>query len=268
MTIRSILGAARRKALCSFYARTVSLGDRGPIISFTFDDFPRTALTVGARVLEDAGARGTYYVAFRLMGTHDELGEQFRVEDIHDLRDRGHELGSQTFSHWSCRSKSHSDYCQDVRRGLAAVREVTGQNCSNFSYPFGHVTLRTKKTLPAVVTSCRSVIPGLNGPIVDLALLRANRIYGERDQLRVAEQLIQENLKRRSWLIFYTHDIRQNPSPYGCTPALFEATVTAAARSGSRILAVEQVLRELGVKAQQPIRGAALAATALQDGSL
>ena len=32
------------------------------VVSFTFDDFPRTALEIGGRILEDAGVRGTYTV--------------------------------------------------------------------------------------------------------------------------------------------------------------------------------------------------------------
>ena len=53
-------------------------------------------------------------------------------------------------------------------------------------------------------------------------------------------------MHQKGWLIFYTHDVRPNPSQYGCTPELFEFAVSHAAHSGSRILTVEEVLRELG----------------------
>jgi hypothetical protein len=84
-----------------------------------------------------------------------------------------------------------------------------------------------------------------------LNLLRANCVYGDLDEAAPLEALIAENRMRKSWLIFYTHDIRPQPSPYGCTPALFESIVACAARSGSRILTVAQTLTEMGVSLSQ-----------------
>jgi hypothetical protein len=80
-----------------------------------------------------------------------------------------------------------------------------------------------------------------------LNLLRATRLYGDIDSSRQIEDLILQNVRQRSWLIFYTHDIRSNPSQYGCTPALLKFAVSLAARSGSRILTVQEALAEAGV---------------------
>jgi hypothetical protein len=82
-----------------------------------------------------------------------------------------------------------------------------------------------------------------------LNLLRANCLYGDVDMSQQIQDLISENVKQKAWLIFYTHDVRLNPSEYGCTPALFEFAVSQAAKSGSRILTVEQVCAEIGAKA-------------------
>jgi hypothetical protein len=98
------------------------------------------------------------------------------------------------------------------------------------------------------VISARSTYVGFNGPDVDLNLLRANRLYGDVDQAPRLHALIRENVQRKTWLIFYTHDVFPQPSPYGCTPALFESVVSCAARSGCRILTVQDVLTELGVQ--------------------
>jgi hypothetical protein len=102
--------------------------------------------------------------------------------------------------------------------------------------------------LGPTLTSSRSNFAGFNGPDVDLNLLKANRLYGDIDRARSLEELILENVARRSWLIFYTHDIRPGPSIYGCTPAFFESAVSFAARSGSRILTVQEVLAETGAQ--------------------
>jgi hypothetical protein len=76
--------------------------------------------------------------------------------------------------------------------------------------------------------SCRGIDGGINGSTTDLNLLRANSLYGDVDQFAASESLLSENVRRGGWLIFYTHDVRLNPSPYGCTPALLDKTVSLA----------------------------------------
>jgi hypothetical protein len=95
------------------------------------------------------------------------------------------------------------------------------------------------------MTSCRGIFGGINAPDLDLNLLRANSLYGDVDQLTHVEKLISENKAKRGWLIFYTHDVRDNPSRYGCTPALLVSALSAAMRSGSEISTVAGLVGEL-----------------------
>jgi peptidoglycan/xylan/chitin deacetylase (PgdA/CDA1 family) len=244
MDFRSQLGSVRRQFLGSLYSRRVPLGDGGPIVTFSFDDFPRSAYTVGGTVLKNFGARGTYYAAVGLMDASNELGEQFRRADLDALVDDEHELASHTFSHISSRSVSDLLFVEEVDRGRKAIQEVTGQTDSgNFAFPFGEFTLGARKMLSSRLRSCRSIWGGLNGPEIDLSLLRANSLYG--DNAEAAKQLILQNGKRKSWLIFYTHDVRPNPSRFGCTPSLLESVVSFASHSGARILTVAEVLAEI-----------------------
>jgi peptidoglycan/xylan/chitin deacetylase (PgdA/CDA1 family) len=218
-------------------------------VSFTFDDFPRTASSTGAAILEAYGARGTYYVTAGLMNVSNELGELFVADDLAPLLEKGHELGTQTFHHSSCRSVSLAAFRNDVQEGIEALERLVGHNSTNFAYPYGHATLGSKKALGPVLSSSRSVIPGFNGPEIDLNLLLSHRLYGDVGVSHQVEDLIVQNEKQKTWLIFYTHDVRPNRSEYGCTPALMEFAVSRAARSGNRILTVEQVVQEIGDKA-------------------
>ena len=248
MTPRSVLSALRRQALCSLYTRTVSGGNQDPLVSFSFDDFPRTAYVVGGTILKSLGVRATYYVAPGLMSTTNELGEQFCSQDIHSLLNDGHELASHTFSHVSCRTVSCSTYTHDIDRGRLAIQEVAGvADSGNFAYPFGDVTVKVKRVVGPKVCSSRSIFPGFNGPSVDLNLLRANRLYGDLDGLDKAKKLILENEKRHSWLVFYSHDVRPNPSRYGCTPALLESAASFAISRGCRIVTIRDALAQIGV---------------------
>ena len=215
------------------------------MISFCFDDFPHTAYSAGGAILKSLGARGTYYASFGLVNTTNELGSQFTEDDLESLLIDGHDLGSHTFSHWSARRVSARCFERNVLEGRDAARQMTGSDeVDNFAYPYGHVTLASKKRLTTELSSCRGIYPGINGPEVDLNLLRANSLYGDVNQLPRVESLLSETARRRSgWVIFYTHDVQQNPSPFGCTPALLDSVVALTLERGFQVLPVSQVVR-------------------------
>jgi peptidoglycan/xylan/chitin deacetylase (PgdA/CDA1 family) len=250
MSLRSQFGRIRRGVLNARHQRVVPLGDRGPIVSFTFDDFPRTALTAGAPILERYGARGTYYVAMSLMNKTNASGEQFRYEDLISVLTRGHEIASHTFNHLSARTAAYDVFTRDVAWGENALLETLGIHPShNFAYPYGEATLEAKKKLGPRLLSSRGTCGGFNGHEVDLNLLRANSLYGDVSQAEAAQKLILENEARRSWLIFYTHDVAAHPSPYGCTPELLEASCSFAVSRGARLMTVAQAVQQLAPQA-------------------
>jgi peptidoglycan/xylan/chitin deacetylase (PgdA/CDA1 family) len=242
MILRSWLGDLRRQLLCSIHSRTIPLNNPEPIVSFCFDDFPRTAYTTGGSILGKFGARGTYYAALGLMNTCNDLGDQFSQGDIESLLSDGHELGCHTFSHSSCRSSSLKTFEADVLRGRDAIQEMTGREATNFAYPYGHVTARLKKKIGMQMKSCRGIYGGINSSQADLNLLRANSLYGDINRLPEADALLSFCRRQGSWLIFYTHDVRQNPSPFGCTPALLERCAALALEKGFKLVTVEKTL--------------------------
>lgn len=246
MIIRSVVGDMRRKVISTAYQRPVGLGSHGPIVSFTFDDFPRSALTIGGDILKSFGARGTYYAAIGLMNSITQLGEQFRQSDLDFLLNEGHELGHHTLGHISSRSMSAQSFKHEVSRGRTIIEKLTGQSTSgNFAYPFGDVTLAAKRLVGADVVSARGIWPGINGPLIDLNLLRANCLYGDILSFAKVRDLIIENERCRGWLIFYSHDVASVPSRYGCTPELLGIAVSLALQRGARVLPVAEVIAEL-----------------------
>jgi len=242
VTLRTRLGVLRGQLLCSVYSRSVPLRNEKPIVSFCFDDFPRTAYTTGGAILQSFRAHGTYYAALGLMNTSTELGDLLRHDDVDSLLADGHELACHTYSHYSSRSVPSKVFESDVLKGRRAIQDLTGRDAANFAYPYGHVSINAKKRIGQQMGSCRGIYGGINGPIADLNLLRANSLYGDVDQLAASESLLSENAKRGGWLIFYTHDVRTNPSPFGCTPALLDRTVSLAEEKNYRIASVAEVL--------------------------
>lgn len=240
------------------FRRPVPWINRGAVISFTFDDFPRTALTSGGEILKGHGVRGTYYAAMAMMGTMNHLGEQFRREDLEVLLRDGHELAGHTYGHVSCRRVPLSEFVDDMRRGQSLIQQVTGQNePANFAFPYGHVNTAGKRAVGRETLSARGTWGGPNGPEIDLNLLRANSLYGGIERLPRIQQLILQNEQRGGWLIFYTHDVQPMPSPYGCSPRLLESAVAFAALHSARILPVKEVIAECVARRTEAVHSAA-----------
>jgi peptidoglycan/xylan/chitin deacetylase (PgdA/CDA1 family) len=246
MLIRSAATRIHRVALGASHRRLVALRDGPPMVSFTFDDFPRSAHLVGGQTLAAHGARGTYYTAPGLMDRTNELGELFCAQDLHDLVAAGHELASHTLGHVSSRTMSADEYGAEVAKGDDALRDlVTGGPSGNFSYPFGEVTLAAKKVAGRHCRSCRSTLAGCHGPMADLNLLRANQLYSNSIPFSRVSALVARYARPGHWLIFYTHDVREAPSPFGCTPRYFEDSVRCAVDAGARIVTVADALASL-----------------------
>src|SRR5262249_47697128 len=77
-----------------------------PIISFTFDDCPRSAFQTGGEILIRHGVQGTFYIALGIMGTRTVVGEMFAPIDVERAISAGHELGSHTYDHCNARAVS------------------------------------------------------------------------------------------------------------------------------------------------------------------
>src|SRR5271166_4623320 len=114
-TIRSVAGKIGRFV----YARPMRVAWPGGVVSFTFDDFPKSALTVGAGILERYGARGTYYAAMGLAGSDGMLGPMFDHNDILAAHRAGHELACHTYSHLDCRGAAKSRIRNEIERNAA-----------------------------------------------------------------------------------------------------------------------------------------------------
>ena len=228
--------------LCSVFSRPVSLGGQGPLVSFCFDGFPRTAYTAGGTILKSFGVHGTFYATPGLIDTTNSRGDQLTLDDIDSLLTDGHELGCQTSSHLSWPPLPLSLFELEVLKARKFLRELTGYDPSNFAYPQGRVSLRCKRRLGPQMSSSRGPCGGINEQIADLNLLRANSLYGDLDQMGRIESLLSRNVSSQGWLIFHTGDVRRNPSPFGCTPALLDSTLLLAMKKGCRIASIRETI--------------------------
>ena len=229
-----------------FFRRPFSLNADEPIISFTFDDFPRSALLTGGAILERHGLAGTYYASIGLTGKEGPTGIMFLPEDLRALLERGHELGCHTFDHChSCGTKP-AEFERSIIENRLALRELLpGVSFRTFSYPISPPRPRTKQRAAKYFVCCRGGGQSFNAGTTDLNYLCAFFLEQSRDNPEVVKNLIDQNRRARGWLIFATHDVCAAPSPFGCTPEFFESIVQCAVNSGARILPVVQAWEAL-----------------------
>jgi peptidoglycan/xylan/chitin deacetylase (PgdA/CDA1 family) len=202
----------------------------GGVVSFSFDDFPRSALEVGGPILEAHRVRGTYYVAMGLAGARGDLGPLFELDDLRAAQARGHEIGCHTFEHLNCASAEGDALLSDVGQSAAGLgRLFEGFVPSSFAYPFGAVSPAAKRLLRRRFETCRGTQPGFNHRQIDVGELRANKIYAHTFDTETMRVLIDHNRTTGGWLIFYTHDVCDRPSAYGCRPDQLAETVRYAA---------------------------------------
>jgi peptidoglycan/xylan/chitin deacetylase (PgdA/CDA1 family) len=241
------------------YSRPAAITWKGGVVSFTFDDFPKTALSVGGSILERYGRSGTYYVALGLCGQCGEMGALHDADDIRSAHARGHEIACHTYSHLDCSRAAKGTILTDITaNAVMTTTLIEGAQLVNFAYPFGALSLGAKRVVGAHYASCRGTGGGINRNRVDLAHLLSQRIYASDFDAIELKRLIDENGAVDGWLIFYTHDVTEQPSPYGCTPYQLE-TVVAYAAERCTVLPVRDVVTRLVPRSASPAGMLALA---------
>jgi peptidoglycan/xylan/chitin deacetylase (PgdA/CDA1 family) len=214
-----------------------------PIASITFDDFPKSAWRRGGRILADHRAFATYYVAGSLANTTCGGVEFYDRNDLVEVHAAGHEIGAHTYAHRDVRSFSIRELLADAERNDEFVGGVVGDvSLATFAYPYGSVTLRSKLKLGQRFACCRGTEPGINRGLLDLGQLAVVSLESRSwDPTRI-DRWIADACRSPSWSIFYTHDIADAPTEYGCTPAMLNETLTKLRKAGIEILTVKNGL--------------------------
>jgi glycosyltransferase involved in cell wall biosynthesis/peptidoglycan/xylan/chitin deacetylase (PgdA/CDA1 family) len=244
--LRRTRGHLQRASAHYLYRRPLAIHPRVPLISFTFDDFPRSSLLTGGSILKSLGATGTYYACFGLIGKLDATGRIFSVEDVKLLLEQGHELGCHTFGHcpsWDTKPRAFEDSILENRRALRQL--FPEASFKTFSYPLSLPRPRTKQRASKYFACCRDGGQTFNVGTADLNCLSAYFLEQSGGDRETVKRLIDENCRAGGWLVFATHDVCKDPTSWGCTPEFFEDIVRYSVTSGAQILPVFQAYEAL-----------------------
>jgi peptidoglycan/xylan/chitin deacetylase (PgdA/CDA1 family) len=244
----------QRRAARWFGRRPCWIRLQTPIISFTFDDFPRSAFLTGGAILQENGAVGTYYASLGLMDTVTSTGQIFACEDLEELTRNQHEIACHTFDHCDSWGTEPSDFEASVRQNQKRLAElIPTARFGSLSYPLSWPRPQTKRRIARHYQCARGGGQTFNAGIADLNYLKAFFIEQSRDNFDEISGVIDSNAGAQGWLIFATHDVCGSPTRFGCTPDLFERVVKYSARSGAAILPVGVALRKIQQGAGQKI---------------
>lgn len=208
------------------------------IVTFGFDDCPKSAITTGLPLLEAEGWRATIYVACGLCDTTNHLGLHMSEADIVDVHARGHEIADHTFSHLSANEVGLDEFLDDIEKNQSALERLGVPRSRHFAYPYGHVSPAIKKELRKKFETLRGVVAP-SGPLQDSNLLSAVRIYSN-DSIEFALEQIKRAQSNPVWLNLFTHDLGETPSEYGCTPDDFKRIIDAVIKARLSVMTVDK----------------------------
>lgn len=220
------------------------LNNAAPMVTFTFDDLPRSAATLGADILESYGARGTFYVSGGLVGLDARFWATGSADDVVSLHHRGHEVGCHTFSHRRACDLDEGSLAAEIARNRTYLHSLDPtMPVETFAYPFGYGSFARKHQLRSEFLTCRSIMPGVNSGEVDLQFLRAMPLIDRQMSRERIDAAFGEAANTNGWLIFYSHDVADAPSLYGCSPDLMTYALEAAARRNVPVLTMAEAFR-------------------------
>lgn len=214
-----------------------------PIVSFTFDDFPKTAVRNGARILRSYGKTGTFYLSLELLGAFSDVGLPIADKsDIEKIISDGHDLGDHTYNHFNAFKVTNTDYEIAIKKNREKFQELFSiDNFNSFAYPFGYLKPATKKIVRCYYRFARGIEDGINVGITDLILLKAVHVKGGIENIEYYKNLISINKEKKGWLIFFTHEVENSPTPFGCNEELLSRIIELSLESGSEIMNISEV---------------------------
>lgn len=216
-------------------------------LTVAFDDCPDSACTRGVEVLDTHGMRGTFYIATGLLGKDGVSGPITTAPRLRDLAHQDHEIALHTHMHQDMTGLEISDAVDDLSINVKSLQDILGEEPSpHFAYPFGETTLGLKRALLSHVTTARGVRGGVNREFSDRMQLFACDLGSHRpDFMAAAQRLIHHAANSGGWLVLFTHDVSEAPSPYGISPHSLSQLIQEARDLGAVSSTVRDVWADL-----------------------
>ena len=110
---------------------------QGKDVTFTFDDGGVSFITKAAPVLEKYGRKGVFFISTKFIGTPGFLTS----EQVKELADRGHIVGSHSHTHPEFFTKlSKEEVCDEWKKSFEVLSGILGKQDLPLSIPNGYAS--------------------------------------------------------------------------------------------------------------------------------
>ena len=252
----SFYGKLRRRLARLIYTKPARFeGLARPLLTISFDDAPTSAAHAGAAVLEKYGTRGTFFISAGLSGSDSHLGPYTTEAEIKALHAAGHEIACHTHSHLDCGRASAAEIALDLDLSASAFCQMGLPPATTFAYPYGDVSPQAKSVLNDRFLASRALHHGFITPGTDLNQTPAVGIEGPDGEQTAIDWLIRAE-DETAWLVLYSHDVRENPSAWGCTPQTLERLIVRALDMGFEVVTFAEGARLASGEVRQKTKAA------------
>lgn len=223
---------------------TMKIEAPASIATFTFDDFPRSAYEAGGKILEAAGARATYFVTGSRMDRNIDGTAHYNEAILRAAHAAGHEIGCHTFDHKNLGSEDTAFARESCERNKAFIKNILEKDprMTSFAYPYGDVSIAVKNEMARRFSSCRGVHQALNTEKVDMAqisIINLERRFADTIDLK---SIISKAARKKSWIVFMSHDVSETPTSHGSTPDVIVNTVRLLKAANISILPMKEAI--------------------------
>lgn len=110
-------------------------------IMLTFDDTKLDQYTVAIPEMKKYGFKGVFFIMTVSLGKPNYMSKN----QVKELSDAGHVIGSHTYDHQNVKKYQSEDWITQIEKPTKTLKEITGKDIKYFAYPFG---LWNKEAIP------------------------------------------------------------------------------------------------------------------------
>lgn len=252
--MKKYLNYIKKKVADNSYRELITIDDNRKIVSFTFDDVPKSAFDNAVPILNKYNLRGTFYIALSFLKGMQENDDLYSKAELQECLRNGNELASHSYSHFHFYNTYSSKFISnDLKKNHLEFEKLNLDiSLENFSYPYGELTRLAKKNISRLYTTCRGLDHGINVGRVDLNSLKAIQLYECKNSLKKINDIFKRFKESGGWLIFYTHDVQESFSRYGCSRKYFECVVKKSLELGFEVKTIKEAVDLLEITKNKP----------------
>lgn len=226
-------------------ARAPVPGSGAGVIVFTFDDALLSQLDA-ARLLEDHGYRGTFYVAAGQLRSRYSYVSYASESEVRSLARRGHDVQSHTVTHADLVTLTAEELDKELRGAKAIIEGLSGKPAGHLAYPYGAHDDRVVAAVRGVYQTGRA--SSADHPRFWQEVLEAGDrfrlpalVVTATTSLSQVERYVDLALQDDARLILVFHNIRENPADYDWSPQQFAALLAHVARRDARVRTMSEL---------------------------